>query len=355
MKITEVNVRSYELPLAMPIHLAGQPLTVRQGHIVSLTDSNGTTAHGEAAPLLRFSDESFDYALDQLLNIKADLVDMPVDGGFFELAIDLSKRLPLLYPSVRMAIEMALFNLGLKRNPMSLGTTTQRIGVNALLMSDSQESVEKLIADGFESIKVKVGAAPVADEIDRVMRIEELVAGRATIRLDANRAWELKEAVKFAKKIGPDNIEYIEEPTKISADHKALYDETGIGIALDETIVLEGVKSYPYFDHISALVLKPSLLGGFSLTALLMDLAKRNNVTSVISSCFESGLGISSLALFAASMNLTNTPAGLDTLKYFKQDLLTSPLTIEQGAIKLSQAFAGIDGLDETLLKDRDV
>jgi O-succinylbenzoate synthase len=96
------------------------------------------------------------------------------------------------------------------------------------------------------------------------------------------------------------------------------------------------------------------LLGGFSLTALLMDLAKRSNVTSVISSCFESGLGISSLALFAASMNLTNTALGLDTLKYFEHDLLASPLQIEQGAVKLSQAFSCIDALNEKLLKDPD-
>jgi O-succinylbenzoate synthase len=354
MKIAEVNVRSYELLLAEPMLLAGNTLTARQGIIVSLTDSDGLTAHGEAAPLPGFHNESFDDALQQLQNINTDLIDMPVDGGFFELAIDLSQRLPLLYPSVRMAIETALFNLGLKRNPMALATTTQQMPVNALLVSDSPESVEKLIADGFTSIKVKVGVKSVADEIDRVTKIIESVAERATIRLDANRAWSLEDAVEFAKQIAPDSIEYIEEPTKLSADHKILYDQTGIGIALDETIVQEGVKSYPYFDHVSALVLKPSLLGGFSLTALLIDLAKRNNTTPVISSCFESGLGISSLALFAASMNLTNTHAGLDTLKYFKHDLLASPLEIEQGAIKLSQAFGCIDALDEKLLKDTD-
>jgi O-succinylbenzoate synthase len=74
----------------------------------------------------------------------------------------------------------------------------------------------------------------------------------------------------------------------------------------------------------------------------------------VISSCFESGLGIASLALFAASMNLTNTALGLDTLKYFKHDLLTSPFQIEQGAVKLAQAFDCIDVLNEKLLKDPD-
>ena len=354
MKITEVNVGSYELPLVAPMQLAGQTLTTRQGHIITLTDSNGTTAHGEAAPLQGFHDESFDDALEQLHNIKDDLIDMPADGGFFELAIDLAKRLPLLYPSVRMAIEMALFNLGLKRSASHLAQTAQLLPVNALLMWDSPESIEKLIADGFTSIKLKIGTAPVADDIDRIAKIRETVGDSATLRLDANRAWNLDEAVEFAMQIGPDNIEYIEEPTKTSADHKAFYEKTGMDIALDETVIQEGVKSFPDLDHVSALVLKPSLLGGFSLTALMMDLAKRSNTTAVISSCFESGLGISSIALFAASMNLTNTPAGLDTLKYFKHDLLASPLQIEQGAIKLSQAFAGIDDLNEKLLKDTD-
>lgn len=354
MNITEVNVRSYSLPLAAAMQMAGQTLTTREGLIVNLTDSNGTTARGEAAPLPGFHGESFDDALEQLRNIKDDLIDMPAGGGFFELAIDLAKRLPLLYPSVRMAIEMALFNMGLKRSAGHLAQTTQLLPVNALLMSDSPEAIEELIADGFTSIKIKVGTAPIADDIDRITKVCESVGDRATLRLDANRAWDLDEAVEFATRIGPDNIEYIEEPTKTSADHKAFYEKTGMDIALDETVVQEGVKSFPDLDHVSALVLKPSLLGGFSLTALMMDLAKRSNTTAVISSCFESGLGISSIALFAASMNLTNTPAGLDTLKYFKHDLLASPLAIEQGAIKLSQAFAGIDDLDENLLKDTD-
>ena len=59
MKITEVNLRSYELPLTAPISLAGKKFSVRQGIIVSLTDSDGTTAYGEAAPLPGFHNETF--------------------------------------------------------------------------------------------------------------------------------------------------------------------------------------------------------------------------------------------------------------------------------------------------------
>ena len=51
----------------------------------------------------------------------------------------------------------------------------------------------------------------------------------------------------------------------------------------------------------------------------------------VISSSFESGLGLNWLAFMAANLLKQQIPAGLDTAKWFKQDLIDPPFTLTNG------------------------
>ena len=342
MKITDISISSYDVPLKTPITLANQTLTFRQGLILTFTDSSGNVAYGEVSPLPGLHKESLKDVTEQLLSVKDDLVGLADDRGVFEMSIDVSKILPLLYPTVRMGIDMALFNLCLKQMPQFVPQHIETIAVNALLLSDSTESVEQLLNAGFSSIKVKVGQKDITEDVEKVLSIKKILNGRATIRLDANRAWSLEQAIEFSEKVGLEAIEYIEEPTKDPADHRKFFVGAGIPVALDETLLEAYFEHIEIFNHIAAFVLKPSVLGGFSRTALMIDIAKSNNLKPVISSCFETGLSLSSYALFAAAMGAEDTPIGLDTLKYFEHDILGKPFAVENGAVDVQGVLAGI-------------
>src|SRR5690606_7930209 len=64
---------------------------------------------------------------------------------------------------------------------------------------------------GFRTFKVKVGKDVNADLI-RVAVIQDAVAGRATLRLDANRAYSREQGIEFARSLDPEGIELFEQP-----------------------------------------------------------------------------------------------------------------------------------------------
>lgn len=71
---------------------------------------------------------------------------------------------------------------------------------------------KEAVADGFDLIKLKVGAS--VDEDVRRMRIaREAVGPDIAIAVDANQRWEVDQAVEWMAQLAPFNPRWIEEPT----------------------------------------------------------------------------------------------------------------------------------------------
>jgi len=64
--------------------------------------------------------------------------------------------------------------------------------------------------------------------------------------------------------------------------------------------------------------------------------AHKLGMMPVISSSFESSLGILTLANLAAAAGDMHIQAGLDTLSWFEKDILKPPLKSSQGTLDLS-------------------
>lgn len=141
-------------------------------------------------------------------------------------------------------------------------------------------------------------------------RLRELQAMGCSVRLDPNRAWSLEEALQYD--LG--DIEYIEEPLSDSSKLSLLHREKGWPIALDETLY----KDEPWEDIEGgvALVLKPAALGPLERTRALASNGVSRGYRIVISSCFESSVGIDFLARLAYQL-APGEFCGLDTLRYF--------------------------------------
>ena len=76
-------------------------------------------------------------------------------------------------------------------------------------------------------------------------------------------------------------------------------------------------------------------------------------MTPVISSAFESGVGLEALAQIAACVNTNDVPAGLDTLDMFEEDLRVDPLSIEGGKLSLRALPYVHQGVKQHMLKVR--
>ena len=304
----EARVWTYLLPLRDPLRVKDRTLRMREGVLVWTRDEDGVEHLAEAAPLPGYSTDALEMALHQMLrHVRSPGAD----------------RWWVPAPSVQCALDMLAAS----------APDVVFVAVNGLALGDpetvSEEEIARLKACGC--VKIKVGRAPVADDLLRV-RAWAASLGATRLRLDANQAWDLHDATAFARAIADLPVEYIEEPLQNPAQLSKFARDTGAPLALDETLQ-SGLPERAGEWNLRAVVLKPTALGGFTRARALAEAAAAVGAQSVVSSLFESSVGLAHLAHFAATLPGASTHHGLDTAGAFAADTLIPPLRVEEGRI----------------------
>ncbi len=339
------KIYRYRLPLAVKLNLKNKEITTREGMVLNLTDEHNHSGWGEIAPLPGFSHETLDDALRQVKNLRYALHGTMLPDKLEELSGGFEKWLGNheLAPSVRCGFETAVLNLiaddrGIPLCRLLSEQCRTTLMVNALLngtFDDIVEQAYKAKKLGYRAVKLKVGRHPVAEEITLIAKVLNILGDNITLRVDANRAWEFDDAVEFGRRMKKYPVEYIEEPLRDPSRLIQFHESTGLNIALDESLADTPPEKSEKKPGVIAYILKPTLLGGFEQTMKYIRKAHQFRISSIISSSYETSLGLSSLAHLAASIDYENLPHGLNTMNYFKNDLLTTPLKIFQGKVDL--------------------
>ena len=205
--------------------------------------------------------------------------------------------------------------------------------VNATLPNIKPGEVEKVLSnfDGCTTIKIKINDFT----IDRELLIESLKhVPNARFRLDINGGWTLDEAIVNLKNYEGEFaglIDYVEQPCIDIADLKVLKNETGIKIAVDESIrKFLGSDLTKLKDVADIAVIKWAPSGGINAA---LDLIKQISLPVVVSSALDSSVGIShGLALACAIPNLYGA-CGLATVALLGGDVTSDSLLASKGVI----------------------
>jgi O-succinylbenzoate synthase len=361
MTITAVDIFTYRLPLKRPLRLKTQTIAERRGCLIRLQSKPDLVGWGEAAPLPGFSRESLTDAREQLLYLKSRLVgsDIPEDAAQLSGQFDAWLDAYDLSPSARFGVETATLNLVAATRSISLSRLLserplETIQVNGLITDDppALECARRLSRDGYRAVKMKLGHDTIEQDVTRTRDVYHELSGSAALRLDANRSWSFDDAVKFAEAIVDCQPEYIEEPLADPSRLQEFHARTGLRIALDETLLEILPENLTEFGFVTAVVLKPTLLGSAECTASLARAARQMRTKTVISSCFESSVGIATLAQMAAVYNSLDSPAGLDTLDWLEHDLLMEPIDCAHGRIRIGQVSRVARKVDESFLTE---
>jgi o-succinylbenzoate synthase len=250
------------------------------------------------------------------------------------------------FPSILFGLESAYLDLlnGGKQvyfhNEFTSGK--QKIAINGLVwMGDASymlEQVEDKITNGFNTIKLKVGALDWAKEIQILETIRKRYdTSNITIRLDANGAFKTTEVLEKLHVLDQFDIHSIEQPIKPGqVDFLAeLCRHTPIPIALDEELIgiIDLQEKEQLLTNIKPqfIILKPSLHGGISGSKEWIHLAEKHNIDWWMTSALESNIGLNTIAQFAAEYQ-NKLPQGLGTGSLYTNNV-ASDLTIENGFI----------------------
>ncbi len=348
MKPASFDLYRYRLPLTAPLKLKNATLQHREGLLLRLAGDDGCEGWGETAPLPGFSEEDLDGVAPRLRELAASVLGHEATDDWVDPEGRFSRELDRLdpTPSVRFGLELALWNLyaaSTGKTLPELVTPQPRatVPVNGLLSGSSGEvlgEARRMRDAGYETVKLKVGGRSVEEDIGLVRALGTALGDGVSLRLDANRAWELEQATEFVRGVAGVRFEYVEEPLADPARLPDLVRRFGLPVALDES--LGGIEPEALDGHryVRAVVLKPTLLGGISRTLRIARRALSLGMTPVVSSAYESGVGAAALVALAAGIGDRTVPAGLDTYRRLAADVLVSPLDLSAPGVRVREA-----------------
>lgn len=243
------------------------------------------------------------------------------------------------FPSIKFGLETAIYDFsnGGERCPFPSAFTdgNQAIPINGLVWMGTKDEmlarIDEKIKAGFTTIKLKVGAIDTESELELVKHIRKVFPAEVlTIRLDANGGFTPQNALRKLEQFAQYGIHSIEQPIKSGhwEEMGKLCDNSPIDIALDEELIglNEPHRMAEMLETIRPkyIILKPSLVGGFSGSQLWMQLAATRGIGGWITSALESNVGLNAIAQWTALLG-AQMPQGLGTGALFTNNI-TSPL-----------------------------
>ncbi|WP_189663283.1 o-succinylbenzoate synthase [Polaribacter sp. IC063] len=258
----------------------------------------------------------------------------------------------LEFPSIQFGLEQAFLSLKSKDRyelfPSEFTKGNEAIDINGLIWMGEKDFMKAQIKEklkaGFSCIKMKIGAIDFDAEMELLQSIRnEFSSDEITLRVDANGAFNPKNALEKLKRLSALEIHSIEQPIKQGqiAEMAELCLKTPLPIALDEELI--GVFSSEAKKKLIAtikpqyIILKPSLLGGFAGTKEWMDIAVENKADWWITSALESNIGLNAIAQFTFTLQ-SKLPQGLGTGGLFTNNF-ESPLEVKNGTLHYNSAL----------------
>jgi o-succinylbenzoate synthase len=249
------------------------------------------------------------------------------------------------FPAILFGIETALSDLQnggkqiFHQNTFTEGKAG--IPINGLIWMGEptymQHQIRKKLDAGFSCIKIKVGAIDFEQEVALIKQLRnQFSAQTIEIRLDANGAFSKEEALQKLNKLAAFNIHSIEQPIKAGQKESMakLCQKSPIPIALDEELI--GVKKSQINDLLDTIkpqyvILKPSLLGGFSVADSWISAAEKRHIGWWATSALESNIGLNAIAQWVFEKK-PEMPQGLGTGQLYTNNI-ASPLEIRDAKL----------------------
>ena len=327
----DVRVATVTLTFADPMRTAFGILRERELLLLRLRDADGAVGWGEAARARGLR--------RRLARPRCATPSRPTRRSCATAtaipAADLLERCRIVadVPQALAAVDLALWDLAGNREGKPISELISddpatEVRVNATIPAEDRahaaEQAAAAARAGYSCVKVKVG---IGDDAGRVAAVRAAAGSQMELRLDANGAWEVDEAVASINALAPAGLELVEEPVHGVHAMRQVRDRVAVRVAMDETAGQPGSLTAKVAD---AVCLKVSRCGGISRLLAQAALVRASGADVYLASTFDGPLGIAAAVHCAAALK-TTAACGLGTLELFADELTVLP--VEDGAI----------------------
>ena len=221
-----------------------------------------------------------------------------------------------------------------------------RVEVNATLPAVAADDVPAVLERyrGCRTVKVKVaepGGSLDAD-VARVAAARRWVGDDGAVRVDANGAWTVDEALGAAAALAPFGLQYLEQPCATVPELAELRRrlDGSVLVAADESVRrAEDPLAVARAGAADLLVVKAQPLGG---VAAALRVVRAAGLPIVVSSAIDTSVGLSMGAHLAAAAPGVAYACGLGTAALLAADVTAEPLSPVDGSVPVRRV--DVDG-----------
>ena len=332
--LERIELDLLRVPLKSPYKLAFGNVEAFDTLLVTATFADGRSGVGEATILTGYTEETLEQCWQAARAIGSAMPGVRAEDVTGALAPWLSEN-PFTTTAFATAVEMAAGH-------HTLSATAVSVPLLAILNETEpaalEAELERLLAAGYSTIKVKVGWN-VDDDLRRVRQIQQALRGRAVIRIDANQGYSKQDGCLFARSLDPAGIELFEQACAVGDWDAALAVKRAatVPIMLDESIyTMEDVEKAAALGAADIIKLKLMKLGGIDQLELALARVRALGLGAVLGNGVATEIGCWMEACVGAK--LLTTAGEMNGFLKQRHGLLINPFDVERGSIQLNPA-----------------
>ena len=170
--------------------------------------------------------------------------------------------------------------------------------------AETRRLAQEWAAEGFGTFKLKVG---LAGDVTQVATVRQTLGDQIAIRLDANGAWSVDDAVDRLEALAPHRIELAEQPVGTFEQMVDLRRRVQVRVAADESLVSPfDARRARQLDACDVAAVKVAKVGGLGAALEIGE-----TMPSYLSSALEGPVGITAAAHAVQALRARGGDAGV--------------------------------------------
>ncbi|MBF6397476.1 chloromuconate cycloisomerase [Nocardia cyriacigeorgica] len=349
LSIVAVETTIVDVPLVRPHRFATTSMVAQPILLVGIATSGGVTGHGEgvvpggpwwggeSVETMRAIVERYmvpvllGRRVDEITAIMADIERVVAAARFAKAAVDVA-----LHDAWARCLDVPVHTLlgGAFRSSVDVTWALGSAPVEEII----NEAREKIASREHFSFKLKMGALEPGADTDRVLRVTEALAEKASIRVDVNARWDRITALRHLPRLVAGGVELIEQPTpgeqlETLAELNALL---SVPVMADESVhtpydALEVARR----GAADVLAIKTTKCGGLRRSREVVAVARAAGLACHGATSIEGPIGTAASIHFACSEPGINFGTELFGPLLFSEELLQQPLRYAEGQVHL--------------------
>lgn len=352
MKITGLDIWPVRIPYLKPYTTSQGTISQGEGVIIAVHTDEGLTGIGETSFI--FPDrsgetvETVPLILQQRLG-PALLGKDPFDTEGIMHALDACACEEHSFPYSKAAIDLALLDLmgkalqlpvakligGIHRDAMEVGRSMSIKPVDELVAD-----AEKLRNEGYKLLTLK-GSRDWQTDVQRFIAVRKAVGPDFPLEIDANQAYNVKNAIRLIQELEPYELANLEQPCEWwNLEGMAqITSASTVPITADESVSNSvDVSNVVKLRAADMVTIKLARVGGIRGAQNMVAVAEAGGLYCNMGSKHTFGVGTAAIIHFCAAQNRVIEPLGYGSpLERFVDDVIIEAIPFSDGIVKLPE------------------